>query len=371
MFHVRPRAIAIITISDEIDHIWKRKFTGATLLFFLNRYTTLLKTRSLSRLYVDLIRIPQTWGELWYNIFDIIALFVFAAFSAFRVWAIWGREIRPFLIVLPFALLTPCLNIYRVSAESVIPEMNPLPPPYGGFADIVRGFAIATDGLVLIMTWLRTRGIYRAAIKINTKPSLSAMLLRDGTVYFGVLLIFNIVDLIMNHVDVSENPVNLFSDVVNSIMISRFMLNLRAVHSSSNDHGDVTFTQGHVDFIQSNVLGDLGAVIEYGTPSSSLSSLSGRSALISDGTPSDEESDGSLATAHHRPHEPHSGNCDSSSTKVGYPPSPVDEESAMAQLCRGGSSGVVNDYGSYCASSPGDLYGRPCEDDFGIEVVDR
>ena len=47
-------------------------------------------------------------------------------------------------------------------------------------ADIVRGFAIATDALVLLMTWLRTRGIYRAAIKINVKPSLSAMLLRDG-----------------------------------------------------------------------------------------------------------------------------------------------------------------------------------------------
>ena len=34
-----------------------------------------------------------------------------AAFSAFRVWAIWGKDIRPFLIVLPFSLVTPALNI--------------------------------------------------------------------------------------------------------------------------------------------------------------------------------------------------------------------------------------------------------------------
>ena len=33
-----------ITLGDEIDHIWKRRWTGATLLFMLNRYATLLKS---------------------------------------------------------------------------------------------------------------------------------------------------------------------------------------------------------------------------------------------------------------------------------------------------------------------------------------
>ena len=49
-----------------------------------------------------------------YNTFDLIALFVFAAFSSFRVWAIWGKELRPFLLVLPLALVTPCLNTVRL-----------------------------------------------------------------------------------------------------------------------------------------------------------------------------------------------------------------------------------------------------------------
>ena len=34
----------LITLSDEVEHVWKRKWTGATLLFFLNRYATLFKT---------------------------------------------------------------------------------------------------------------------------------------------------------------------------------------------------------------------------------------------------------------------------------------------------------------------------------------
>ena len=203
------------------------------------------------------------WGTLWYNVFDLIALFVFAgtqfmscerpsdsvdlvpAFSAFRVWAIWGRDLRPFLFVLPFTLVTPCLNAVsenlcspdqqltmppsvscRCPARLVRDQPAPtavwrlcsrlrytpscvhqvrfvtlrvyetadscsdvsLEPARSGFsgliglsvADIVRGIAIATDGLVLVMTWLRTRGIYRAAIKINTRPSISSLLLRDG-----------------------------------------------------------------------------------------------------------------------------------------------------------------------------------------------
>lgn len=34
-----------------------------------------------------------------------------AVFSSLRVWAIWGREWRPFLLALPFTLVYPTLNL--------------------------------------------------------------------------------------------------------------------------------------------------------------------------------------------------------------------------------------------------------------------
>ena len=47
-------------------------------------------------------------------------------------------------------------------------------------SDIVRGIAIATDALVLVMTWLKTRSIYRAARRAKVGTGLSELLLRDG-----------------------------------------------------------------------------------------------------------------------------------------------------------------------------------------------
>ena len=46
-------------------------------------------------------------------------------------------------------------------------------------------------------------------------------------------------------------------------MISRFMLNLRSIHSTPQEQADATYTAGHPDFIQSNVLGDLAATVDF------------------------------------------------------------------------------------------------------------
>lgn len=265
----------ILTSGDEVDHIWKRRFTGATALFLLNRYSTFIKT---VLGYVTVFTSsPSTcrWSQYAYQVFDLIALFVFAAFSAFRVWAIWGRELRPFLVVLPFCLVTPVLNLYRVTQATPIFDHS-LPIPFGGcgtdyglplslyimFSDIVRAIAIATDALVLIMTWIKTRSIYKAVRRVKVGTGLSELLIRDGTLYFGSLLLFNVVDLIVNHTAANFNPVNYFNDVVNCILISRFMLNLRAVNANPYERAVGTSTTAR-GVIQSNFFGDLGGPLVY------------------------------------------------------------------------------------------------------------
>ena len=50
------------------------------------------------------------------------------------------------------------------------------------------------------------------------------------------------------------------------------MLNLRSIHPSSDHSGDETYTEGHPDFIQTNILGDLAATIDFSNPSDSSAS---------------------------------------------------------------------------------------------------
>lgn len=47
-------------------------------------------------------------------------------------------------------------------------------------SDIVRGIAIGTDGLVLVMTWIKTYSIYQASRRANIRAGISELLLRDG-----------------------------------------------------------------------------------------------------------------------------------------------------------------------------------------------
>lgn len=165
----------LLTFDSEVSFIWGRRFTGATLLFILNRYTTLIKIIigfSIDFTHSSMVRIcsalPQSSSPSYLTrilgvsayladrvhvtdvcvqvsirpavvqyprhrvslslrgyvslIFKLRSAHAAVAFTAFRVWAIWGRELRPFLLVLPLTLVVPSLNIVRPSVMLILPR---------------------------------------------------------------------------------------------------------------------------------------------------------------------------------------------------------------------------------------------------------
>lgn len=51
--------------------------------------------------------------------------------------------------------------------------------------------AIATDLLVVVLTWIKTFEIKRVAAGLRLKTSLTTLLLRDGTLYFGCVRVIH------------------------------------------------------------------------------------------------------------------------------------------------------------------------------------
>ncbi|KAI0803011.1 hypothetical protein BC629DRAFT_89367 [Irpex lacteus] len=90
---------------------------------------------------------------------------------------------------------------------------------------------ILGDILVLAVTWFKTARLYNEARRQRKNFPLATMLFRDGTLYFVILLTLNILQIIEANVpvllsmDVSEP----FQEVLPSIIICRFILNLRQV----------------------------------------------------------------------------------------------------------------------------------------------
>ena len=50
---------------------------------------------------------------------------------------------------------------------------------------VTHSCAIATDLLVVALTWIKTYEIKQISFELHVKASLTTLLLRDGTIYFG------------------------------------------------------------------------------------------------------------------------------------------------------------------------------------------
>ncbi|KAI0821839.1 hypothetical protein BC628DRAFT_1422262 [Trametes gibbosa] len=281
----------LLTFSGEVQFVWDRKFSGATVIFLLNRYITLFNK--------ILLPISTFW---WPNqtdkkcaapvilteIFTVIAYFIVALFSALRVYAIWNKDWRPFLLVLIIALSVPATNMYHYVLS--IPQAF-LYPLYGcaestalsedqlekyffnfltfGTLELTLPFcAIAADLFVLLLTWVKTYEIKKLASGLHSEATFSSLLLRDGTLYFGTMLMLNVVDLAVLQSDVLFNPLPIFIDVFTCILISRFMLNLRQVaHRESGDAGSTSeafLSRLSTLRFSPDVVGDLGAPLSHG-----------------------------------------------------------------------------------------------------------
>ncbi|TBU29691.1 hypothetical protein BD311DRAFT_259983 [Dichomitus squalens] len=84
--------------------------------------------------------------------------------------------------------------------------------------------------IVVAITWYRTAGIAIAARKARLRTSLVSLILRDGTTYFIATLIVDSV--MMYYVLTRQVSLGLVAVIISSILMSRFILNLRTLDQS-------------------------------------------------------------------------------------------------------------------------------------------
>ncbi|OCH88020.1 hypothetical protein OBBRIDRAFT_115613 [Obba rivulosa] len=232
----------MITIFDEYEIIWCRKRTGATLIFLLNRYCTLLFAITLLLTLFDWRTDEVTLVPVGTNLYSDVET--------------WFNTIS-----LPI-LGTVCTGNTNISVETG----NEL-------LIATRACTIASDLLVLIITWSSTYKIKRDADKANVKASLVTFLLRDGTFYFIILLALNTMHMAFYLTNTFVN-ISWFIVPISSILISRFLLNLRQVYlPARNESGRPSFvrsvhnSESHMSDVRfaSTFIGNMGAPLDYGS----------------------------------------------------------------------------------------------------------
>lgn len=75
-----------------------------------------------------------------------------------------------------------------------------------GFEMATRISIIVADAIVLAVTWRVTYGVKKlSAARANMKLPLTSLLLRDGTAYFSILLVINVINIVMWTTNIYHN----------------------------------------------------------------------------------------------------------------------------------------------------------------------
>ncbi|KAI0795661.1 hypothetical protein C8Q75DRAFT_712084, partial [Abortiporus biennis] len=192
----------LITFDREVGYFWGERLSVVSLLFFVNRYVNLFAV------------IIELFLQARFNTFQVIhrsckiltrldealilcSLLVIAAFVTLRIYATWTRDWRPALPVLILALapfgsmylyshatpiLAPkfiggCAVRLNVSTPTFRRHVTPIPLYYP-----CRSCTLAYDVLVLVFTLIKTLRIRQMTLRLNTRPRLVTLLLRDGKI---------------------------------------------------------------------------------------------------------------------------------------------------------------------------------------------
>ncbi|TCD64402.1 hypothetical protein EIP91_004118 [Steccherinum ochraceum] len=279
----------LLTFSREVDCIWRREFGMVTIIFVLQRWALaldgLVLAVSTPHLWVRRSRISLLWFILMYhlqeckvqlisdNVIHILGLLGTTAFSTLRIWAIWGQSLTPTMIVFLTSAAVPAINLYGSAQqkEFAVQDGNCLAmlgispavsirTVFRSLTYAARSAAIASDLLVLVLTWVRTADVWRESMKTKSfKPTISMLLLRDGTWYFAALLIMNIVVLLLDAFQTRISAGSNFTDILNALsanLLARFMLDLRSVNKQGSGKPR---TMSSINFDIQSLGGNLGA----------------------------------------------------------------------------------------------------------------
>ncbi|KAJ7260152.1 hypothetical protein C8J57DRAFT_1338310 [Mycena rebaudengoi] len=257
----------ILTFGWEVSRYWGSPLTFPTVLFYLNRYGTTLGNIPVIFEYFWTTRSTPAKEALCKNIqayhqyLIIVAQVIVGIMLVMRTYALYERNKR----VLVFMIVVSCAAV-GVAAWSVVgrssgsaeeEQQEPPPPQYIGCPSQVPksaslDLAIAWISMAVFDCMIFLLTLYRALSRHHSSGmTLLTVLLRDGSIYFGVMVLANLSNIItiLAGTNYTRGIATTSTNVISTIMISRLMLNLRdPVLSTLRSRGGMTITSGEVVF---------------------------------------------------------------------------------------------------------------------------
>jgi len=230
----------MITLGTEVERIWMRKFGLINVLYLMNRYISPLG------FIVVTVSFNDPWRKsvcdryvLFPEALKVVTTVAIGVIFILRLHAIYGRSYTVVAVGGALLLLELGLKIWAFTDGTV------LPLPTGLIGCILVGkhnsrfvftwvAELIFDSMVFFMTLWRCIVLNR--LRRGNTDSLVNLILRDGVMYFGVIFVVNLANVltfVLATADIQAINAS-FSTLITSVMVSRLILNLRGAGQPEN-----------------------------------------------------------------------------------------------------------------------------------------
>ncbi|KAG2367580.1 hypothetical protein BDR07DRAFT_1606022 [Suillus spraguei] len=228
----------IVTLPQEVAFIWRRPKALSAILFLLNRYVALLS--NICSLVTDFI--PDSDEScskylLYRELAIIIQAMVVCIIMAIRTYALYGcskRLLTWMVIVMTALAIVACAGTFgQYSGDVKILQEVGCNAAISKMVAARIGLAWVAlsvfDLFIFVLTMYRTYKINSLLrLSLITGKDIIDVIFRDGAMFFGVMTLFNITNILTFYI----GPVGLrgslatFTSCMSVTLISRLMLNL-------------------------------------------------------------------------------------------------------------------------------------------------
>ncbi|KAI0260283.1 hypothetical protein BC834DRAFT_901295 [Gloeopeniophorella convolvens] len=243
-----------LTLGQEVDYFWRGGHSSrwVSYMFFLNRYVSVLGCLPrLVFLFLTMGRLVATspgsqevhapshslthlckYSLLYGQGHDLLLLYSAALLSFMRVYALYNRSRVIMALFISIAVIGSVAFFWAV----VPADQHPLEDHTLRCADFLLtddggnrmslpwGSLLVFDTIVFALTLCKTK-------KIRKKEGFIRVVLRDGTMYFGILFFVNISNILMLRLGppLLKASLTTFGSVISATLMSRLMLNLHSI----------------------------------------------------------------------------------------------------------------------------------------------
>ncbi|KAJ4466831.1 hypothetical protein C8J55DRAFT_526464 [Lentinula edodes] len=233
-----------LTIEGEVNLFWTyRSLTWAPVMFYLTRYFSILGSIPIMLGHFSLGHVKLCLSFQTYHQYYSLALQMFiGVLLLLRTYALFERNFKVLVLLVVVGLALVIFGIVVLAwgrneiQFTATVTMNQagcrlwLDQRDASCLALVWGGMLLFDFLVFSLTFYKALTLQR-----DGRMTLLSVLMRDGTIYFGVMAISNIGNILTFLLGSSQTRgmATTFANSISSIMISRLMFNLRDPRLSS------------------------------------------------------------------------------------------------------------------------------------------